>query len=173
MRKLYDDSDTNVEIWKDLKDLDRYDHHYQVSSFGRIQKIETENGLINRIILNTFEISKKGYTQVWIYKGGKRIVEYIHRLVCFAFIDEVNHKDDNPRNNHLSNLEWSTRSYNMKNKKHTNKRKLTNKEAAYVRDSEESLNLLSRKFKVSTITIKQIKEGKTYKEEIEARAIHL
>jgi hypothetical protein len=173
MRKLFDDSDTNIEIWKDLKNLDRYDYHYQVSSFGRIQKIETKDSLINRTILSTHETSEKGYTQVWLYKNGKRTAKYIHRLVCSVFIDEVNHKDENPRNNHLSNLEWSTRSHNTKNKKHSNKRKLTGKEAGYVKDSKESLNSLARKFNVSTMTIKQIKENKTYKEEIETRAIRL
>ena len=169
MRKLYDDSDTNVEIWKDLKDLNRYDHYYQVSSFGRVQKIQQVDGLIQRTIIKSHEISEKGYTVIWLYKGGKRTGEYVHRLVCFAFINEVNHKDGNPRNNHLSNLEWSTRSHNVQNKEHSNKRKLTNKEATFVRDSEENLNSLARKFDVSTITIKQIKDGKTYKEEIELK----
>ena len=39
---------------------------------------------------------------------------YLHRLVCLAFLDNpenkptVNHLDNNPLNNHLSNLEWAT-----------------------------------------------------------------
>lgn len=44
---------------------------------------------------------------------------YIHRLVAEAFISninnykEINHKDENPKNNNVNNLEWCSRKYNM------------------------------------------------------------
>jgi hypothetical protein len=44
----------------------------------------------------------------------------IHRLVAIAFIPnpdnlkEVNHKDGDKENNSVTNLEWCTRSQNMK-----------------------------------------------------------
>ena len=49
--------------------------------------------------------------------GSKRVL--IHRLVAMAFIPnpddlpQVNHKDENPSNNHVDNLEWCTAKYNM------------------------------------------------------------
>lgn len=55
----------------------------------------------------------KGYKKVHLWADG--IGEsrfYVHRLVADAFIpnrgikQEVNHKDGNPSNNHVSNLEW-------------------------------------------------------------------
>ena len=49
---------------------------------------------------------------------GKTIHRKVHRMVAKSFIPnplglpEVNHKDNNPTNNAVSNLEWCTRQYN-------------------------------------------------------------
>jgi hypothetical protein len=49
---------------------------------------------------------------------------YIHRLVANHFISnpqkkkEVNHKDGNKLNNHISNLEWSCRSEQINHRNH-------------------------------------------------------
>lgn len=51
-------------------------------------------------------------------KNGKANTEKVHRLVAKTFIPNpdnlpcVNHKDCNPANNHVDNLEWCTYSYN-------------------------------------------------------------
>jgi hypothetical protein len=51
----------------------------------------------------------------------KRKTFRVHRLVCLAFHgqapagkNEVNHIDGNPKNNHFTNLEWCSRSENMR-----------------------------------------------------------
>ena len=50
-------------------------------------------------------------------RDRKRIT--VHRLVAMAFVSnpnnytEVNHIDENPKNNRADNLEWCTRKYNM------------------------------------------------------------
>jgi hypothetical protein len=58
--------------------------------------------------------SGKGYLYVDLYNNGKRKRFYIHRLVAELYIPNpenkpyVNHKDGNPRNNCVENLEWCT-----------------------------------------------------------------
>lgn len=45
---------------------------------------------------------------------------FVHRLVALAFIPNINnlpcinHKDENPLNNRMENLEWCTIEYNLK-----------------------------------------------------------
>lgn len=53
-----------------------------------------------------------------IYKNSRRHYKDIHRLVAETFISNpnnlpiVNHKDENPANCHMDNLEWCTYRYN-------------------------------------------------------------
>lgn len=60
------------------------------------------------------------YLCVRLYKNKLSYNKLVHRLVAETFIpnpenkEQVNHIDGNKLNNNLSNLEWSTRSENMK-----------------------------------------------------------
>jgi len=102
------------EIWKPIQ----YEG-YEVSNFGRIKsyKYDKENGKILKPSRDT-----KGYLQLDLRIGGrkyeKRVHLAVHRLVAMAFIPnpenlpQVNHKDENKENNHVTNLEWCTNEYN-------------------------------------------------------------
>ena len=61
-----------------------------------------------------------GYLSVQLFdENGKSKRFLIHRLVAAAFVPnpenlpQVNHIDENPLNNAVSNLEWCTAKYNM------------------------------------------------------------
>ena len=60
-----------------------------------------------------------GHLTVALCKGkGKPKSMYVHRLVALAFLENpelkrvVNHKNGNPKDNQLDNLEWATHSEN-------------------------------------------------------------
>ncbi len=86
---------------------------YEVSNHGDIRRKSTQ-----RILKKRYD--NKGYVTSQITMKGRisRMLR-IHRIVTGAFLDnpdnllDVNHKDGNPGNNHVDNLEWCTRSHNM------------------------------------------------------------
>lgn len=63
--------------------------------------------------------SRKGYLYVDLYKNNIRKKCYVHRLVAEYFLPNkdnkpyVNHKDGNPKNNNVENLEWCTPKENV------------------------------------------------------------
>ena len=112
----------NIEIWKDVEN---YEGFYQVSNLGRVKSLERDvflpNGIVNRHIEEKILVpilNAYGYSFVNLHKNGKSKAILIHRLVALAFIPnpenkpQVNHKDENPLNNRVDNLEWCTASYN-------------------------------------------------------------
>lgn len=105
------------EIWKDIEG---YEGKYQVSNLGRIKSLERKNSRGNQIREKILKLiyDKDGYLLVNLYKNSKKKTYKVHRLVALAHIPnpnnypQVNHKDENPSNNHISNLEWCTNKYN-------------------------------------------------------------
>ena len=99
------------EIWKPVVG---YEGHYQVSNFGRVKSIK-----FGKEIILKPKKDKYGYLHVNLYKNNKRKDFLVHRLVAEAFIPNsdnlplVNHKDENPSNNFVDNLEYCTNKYNL------------------------------------------------------------
>lgn len=65
------------------------------------------------------DTNKKGYQRVTLSHKGKTEKFLVHRLVAECYLPNpnnlpfVNHKDSNPTNNSVDNLEWCTQSENM------------------------------------------------------------
>ena len=102
------------EIYKDIKNLEG---KYQVSNFGNI--LSLNYGRTRKPKLLKPSKNKFGYLKVRLCKNGKQKNFFVHRLVTETFIPnpdnlpEVNHKDENKENNHVENLEWCDRKYNI------------------------------------------------------------
>lgn len=101
------------EIWKDIEG---YEGLYKVSSHGNVLSLKYCGS--NRKHLLAPNTDHKGYLMAHLSKKGKTKTFKIHRLVASAFIPnhnnlpQVNHKDENPLNNCVNNLEWCDRAYN-------------------------------------------------------------
>ena len=108
------------EIWKDIKGFEGL---YQVSNLGNIKSLDRymcrshNEGLTIKGKIRIPQLVK-GYYQIVLCKDGINFQYKVHRLVAEAFILNpnnypcINHKDENPVNNKVENLEWCTHKYN-------------------------------------------------------------
>ena len=108
------------EIWKPVVG---YEGLYEVSNFGRVRSIDRWIKRLGKIDVHRKAVMLKqavveGYCKVHVSKNGQTCMLSVHRLVAMAFLPNpdnlpcVNHKDENPLNNVVSNLEWCSIAYN-------------------------------------------------------------
>ena len=113
------------EKWKAIIES----NHYQVSNFGRIKSLGFDyiradgyRTVCFERVLKTHTNRANGYVSAVIRINKKPKTFYVHRLVALAFINndrnlfEINHKDGDKTNNRVDNLEWCTRSENLKHR---------------------------------------------------------
>ena len=110
------------EEWRDSVE---FKNLYRVSNLGRVLSVRRGKAIIRKQRTN-----RQGYKIITTtIAKGKTVSRYVHRLVAEAFIPNPNnlpciiHKDENPSNNRVDNLEWCTHKY--KNNYGTRNQKLS------------------------------------------------
>ena len=113
------------EIWKDVVGYP----NYEVSNMGQVRSKERmieQKGHTNnytRIMKSRLLRQCKqngGYHLVWLSNNGQSKPYTVHRLVATAFLpaqvnkNDVNHKNGDKTDNRVENLEWCSRSENIK-----------------------------------------------------------
>lgn len=165
-----------------------YEGLYSATSDGRIishpRLIGYGRGFMKPETEITQVPNRCGYPCSVLYKNGHALNKKVHALVCSAFhgnrpspLSEVNHIDGNKRNNCASNLEWSTRSENMRHARESGlwtpnhgtqngRSKLTQSDVLEIRNrrsSGEKPKEIAPVFRVSASTIRDICSGRAWK----------
>lgn len=106
----------DLEVWKFIKGFPKY----EVSNLGNIRsykRLSWTDGRKPKTLSPRFV--GDGRLSVALRKNGRYFNKYVHRLVLETFVGpcpdglECNHKDGNPINNRLENLEWITHGENL------------------------------------------------------------
>lgn len=96
---------------------------YYINEKGEVFSLFSKYGKRTRPLKLTPQARKDGYLQIRLRdeKGMSRMF-LVHRIVAMTFIPnkfelpEVNHKDGDKTNNSVENLEWTTRSDNLRHR---------------------------------------------------------
>ncbi len=114
------------QILEEWIDIPEYVGRYQISSLGNVKslkrQVKTNRGLrtVKERILKVY-FDGGGYSKVALSKDSKTKSFYVHVLVAVAFLGHVpcgfeivvDHIDENPHNNNLSNLQLLTTRENI------------------------------------------------------------
>lgn len=112
-----------------MKDIKGYEGLYAVTKDGQVWSYRSNKFLTPYNVV--------GYHYVDLRKKGHRKQFRVHRLVAEAYIPnpenkpQINHKDENKINNHVSNLEWVTAKENVNYGTHNERMAKTRSKAVY------------------------------------------
>ena len=101
--------------------IDGYENRYSIDRDGNVYSLITMKYIKHRKFSQGN--SKTRIIVELVLPSGKKKAELLHRLIAKMFISnpedkpEVNHKDGNPSNNNIGNLEWATKKENTEHAK--------------------------------------------------------
>ncbi len=160
-----------IDIWRPIPG---YESLYEASATGQIRRCSTGR------ILRPWGNGKAGARrQLNLTVDGLHHTWLVHRLVALTFIgpcppgEEVNHKDGDPRNNEIKNLEYVTGLDNMRHAREHGLfpipkgekkagAKLTDEAVRHIRASKDRTCNLARKFQVSWGAIAHVRKGRRW-----------
>lgn len=102
------------ETWKPIAG---YEGRYEVSDLGNVASLKFARGSSRRLLKQS--TNTWGYSQVTLSRDKEKRNKTVHRLVAEAFIEnpnqykQINHVDENKRNNRADNLEWCDSKHNI------------------------------------------------------------
>jgi hypothetical protein len=109
------------EIWRTVPG---YEGKYEASSLGQVRSLSRMLPCLHTTALRKGRVLKPYPNPRWKYLtvalGGETGPMTVHRIVASTFLtpaegrEHVNHKDGDRQNNRLENLEWISRSENMR-----------------------------------------------------------
>ena len=111
-----------MQISEEWRNIEGYEGIYQVSNMGRVRSLDRVDCAGRKLRGKILKFQYAGAHRERVYVRISYNREYKHhivsRLVAQAFIPnpdnlpQVNHKDENPQNNCVNNLEWCDGKYN-------------------------------------------------------------
>lgn len=156
---------TQIERWMPITG---FEDLYEISDHGIVRTFRMGNST-KELGIKAPGLAAAGYHQVQLTRLDKtRSCFYVHRLVAIHFIPntenlpEINHKDGDKLNNHISNLEWSTRRGNMAHAWATGLRKplIDVRRVKEMRASGLTLKAVADHFKISQAYVSKIARDK-------------
>lgn len=108
-------NENTTEVWKPIPG---WEGHYEASTHGRVRSVKRPN---SPRILKERE-NKNGYLEVTLSDRSRQRWVTTHVLVLETFKgfrqdgEETRHLDGTRKNNHISNLEWSSHTVNMRDR---------------------------------------------------------
>jgi hypothetical protein len=171
----------DILLEEEWRDIPGYEGWYQVSSFGKAKRSKGGPSTRPGREMKPWTDSG-GYLQVELHCGEMVKTESVHKLVMISFLGvpppglEINHIDGNKKNNYISNLEYVTKSQNIRHAYKTGsispKRgesngnsKLSLREVEEIRKRSaagDRMVVLSKEFGVGRTEIYNIVRGKTW-----------
>jgi DNA-binding transcriptional regulator YiaG len=157
-----------------------YEGRYEISEFGDVRSLRCRHGA--RVFPIKQVIASDGYLAVSLFDGIKAKTHPVHVLVAREFIGprpvgfDINHMSGVKHENHAANLEYCTRSENMKHavkhglrlprqgEKHHGA-KLTNEQVFLIREllsENASGDEVARIMNITKSTVSNIKHGRTW-----------
>lgn len=135
-----------MEEWRDVVG---YEGIYEVSNMGNVRTKEGKTTwqhysgtrVWKQRILTQMKDNRNACS-VNLWKDRKNKGFLVHRLVAIAFIPNpnnypiINHKDCNPSNNNVDNIEWCDNTYNINHAYDNGLMKETNLELIRLKDEE-------------------------------------